>query len=261
MAKTYLDLLEESLPSPGHRMYEEWKQTALNAIERGCAIKRIVSGFSSVVYAKVLDVGCGEGGTSIAFAEEQETEVYALDIDYMRVIRSRVRAREEGTSINFLVADCLNMPFKPGIFDLVICNDVMEHVPKPERLTEEIYRTLKEKGVLFVTAPNAISPYSIIHDAHYGLFGVSLMPSRIGEFYVSKIRKSTSVYGVYEPFTYWSMRGLLARRFRVSECHRDYYSGKIEGRMQSLIANLPNTLLGFVVPTLVFICERSALSG
>ncbi len=70
MAKKYIELLEEELPPPKHKMYVMWRQYALNAIKKGRLLKRILSKFTSLNNIRILDVWCGKGGISIAFAEE-----------------------------------------------------------------------------------------------------------------------------------------------------------------------------------------------
>jgi len=113
---------------------------------------------------------------------------------------------KEQAPINFLIADGLNLPFKLGTFDIVICNDVIEHVPKPQQLAKEMYRSLRNGGFLYLSVPNGISPYSIIHDQHYDLFSLSLMPYRIGKYYLTKIRNINEEYDVYGPFNYWLLK-------------------------------------------------------
>jgi 2-polyprenyl-3-methyl-5-hydroxy-6-metoxy-1,4-benzoquinol methylase len=251
MTKSYLELLEETLPSPAHKNYKAWKQYALTAITRGLILRKIISKFVNVESARVLDVGCGDGGISIAFCKQGKTEMYGIDINPMGVYKSKVRAKEEEATINFLIADGLNLPFKLGAFDVVICNDVMEHVPKPRQLAKEVYRSLKNGGFLYLSVPNGISPDSIIHDAHYGLFVVSLMPHRIGKFYLTKIRKISEVYDVYGPFNYWLLRMILKGMFRIVDCYHEQPS-KVEG----LVRNLPDSVLRFVYPTITLICEK-----
>jgi 2-polyprenyl-3-methyl-5-hydroxy-6-metoxy-1,4-benzoquinol methylase len=105
MSKNYLKLLEESLPPPNHKMYDLWKQYALDAVKRGFVVKKIVSRFVDFSQGKILDIGCGEGGITIAFAK-CETDVCSVDIDRKRVYRSKVRAHEEGCAyVNFVIAD------------------------------------------------------------------------------------------------------------------------------------------------------------
>jgi predicted TPR repeat methyltransferase len=51
-------------------------------------------------------------------------------------------------------ADALSAGDWPGAFDVVVCADVLEHLPEPERLLARISRWLAPGGTLFVSLPN-----------------------------------------------------------------------------------------------------------
>ncbi len=46
-----------------------------------------------------------------------------------------------------------NQTFSDGVFDIVITQDVLEHVYNPQNVCEEIFRTLKDGGVHIFTVP------------------------------------------------------------------------------------------------------------
>jgi SAM-dependent methyltransferase len=49
--------------------------------------------------------------------------------------------------------DATILPFAGGCFDLVLCTEVLEHVPDPDATLKEIHRTLKQDGALVLTTP------------------------------------------------------------------------------------------------------------
>jgi SAM-dependent methyltransferase len=51
------------------------------------------------------------------------------------------------------VCDITAIPIEEGSFDCVICTEVLEHVPQPERVIQELARILKPGGLLALTAP------------------------------------------------------------------------------------------------------------
>ncbi|MFD7075638.1 class I SAM-dependent methyltransferase [Nocardioides sp. NPDC059952] len=51
------------------------------------------------------------------------------------------------------VCDITDIPVDDGSFDRVICNQVLEHVPEPEKAIGELYRVLKPGGRIFLSAP------------------------------------------------------------------------------------------------------------
>lgn len=52
-----------------------------------------------------------------------------------------------------IVADGTLLPVKEKCFDVVICTEVLEHVPYPHQILAEIARVLKSGGNLLLTAP------------------------------------------------------------------------------------------------------------
>jgi SAM-dependent methyltransferase len=57
-----------------------------------------------------------------------------------------------------IVADIESMPFDDGEVAAVICRSVLEHVRSPQRAVDEIARTLRPGGQLYLTVPS-IYPY------------------------------------------------------------------------------------------------------
>lgn len=49
--------------------------------------------------------------------------------------------------------DITNLTFKDSLFDMLITNDVLEHVPEYYKAYSEIYRVLKSGGILILTVP------------------------------------------------------------------------------------------------------------
>ncbi len=50
-------------------------------------------------------------------------------------------------------ADAKIMPFAKDTFDVVICGELLEHVPDPRLVLRDIYRVLKPAGKLLLTVP------------------------------------------------------------------------------------------------------------
>jgi SAM-dependent methyltransferase len=62
-----------------------------------------------------------------------------------------------------LVCDIVSMPVEKDSFDIVLCTEVLEHVPHPVDAIREMVRVLKPGGKLIITAPFT----SITHFAPY----------------------------------------------------------------------------------------------
>ncbi|MFC1935242.1 class I SAM-dependent methyltransferase [Chloroflexota bacterium] len=193
---TYRQLLEEFLPNKSSPLYKDNAEYAFTAIERGNLIADIVEKYTPVRGSKVLDLGCGEGGVAIAFAL-RGAEATALDISEGRIERMKVWASEHNVSVNGVIADALEIGLPSGQFDIVICNDLMEHVSQPQELAYEIYRLLKEHGYVYLSVPNKLAIFSFFRDSHLNLFGITWMPRWLAKIYAVKIRRRTTTYTVF----------------------------------------------------------------
>lgn len=103
----------------------------------------------------VLDVGCGpRPEVSIRLARPGRP-VVCSDISFGLVALARAATTRDGLEgLHFVVADAEALPFRAGAFALVLADDVIEHVPHPERLAGECARVVADGGVVSVSTPN-----------------------------------------------------------------------------------------------------------
>ncbi|MDC0835380.1 methyltransferase domain-containing protein [Geitlerinema sp. CS-897] len=110
---------------------------------------------------QVLDVGCGVGGSSLYLSRKYGTKATGITLSPVQVQRATERAAEAGrsSSLGFLVADALNVPFTDNSFDWVWSLESGEHMPDKTQFIEECYRLLKPGGT-FVLATWCHRPIS-----------------------------------------------------------------------------------------------------
>lgn len=65
------------------------------------------------------------------------------------------------------VSDICSIPVEDSCFDVVLCTEVLEHVPEPIRAIKEISRILKPGGTLLLTIPQR----SGLHQTPYHFYG------------------------------------------------------------------------------------------
>mmetsp|Transcript_36181 Transcript_36181/g.44259 ORF Transcript_36181/g.44259 Transcript_36181/m.44259 type:complete len:392 (-) Transcript_36181:180-1355(-) len=99
--------------------------------------------------AKVLDVGCGVGGTSRYLARQlgPDAEVTGITLSPNQVKRATELAVEQNTpNANFRVMNALDMEFDDDTFDVVWACESGEHMPDKEKYIQEMMRVLKPGG-------------------------------------------------------------------------------------------------------------------
>ena len=98
---------------------------------------------------RVLDIGCGLGGKTVAYAEAN-ARVTGVDLSEKNVAQCSAFARSRGVEASFAAGDAERLPFAGGSFDAVIANDSLEHFGNPERALVELARVLKPGGSIFL---------------------------------------------------------------------------------------------------------------
>jgi SAM-dependent methyltransferase len=96
--------------------------------------------------SRVLDVGCGTGGYSVAIAAATGASVTGLD----EAERFVARAREQPGPVEFVVGDAERLPFPDGSFDRVLFSLVLHQIGDPEAAIREGARVLVHGGLVLV---------------------------------------------------------------------------------------------------------------
>jgi SAM-dependent methyltransferase len=115
-----------------------------------------------VLHGRVLDAGCGGGGTALSLAEEADLAV-GLDLEArFRDAGTRLAAEKRTGKVAFVQGDGSRLPFRDAAFDLVFSHSVIEHVASAEAYLAECHRVLRPGGVLYLST----APYLSLSGAH-----------------------------------------------------------------------------------------------
>jgi len=97
--------------------------------------------------SNLLDIGCGNGFLLNEISKEIECNLYGIDA-----------FDQESKVFEYLKSDITqSLPFDDGTFDVIVLGEVIEHLPDPDFVLDEIYRVLKHSGKLIVSTPNLAS--------------------------------------------------------------------------------------------------------
>jgi len=118
----------------------------------------------------VLDVGCGRGAYSedpvpyrknLRILKGKVAKVIGIDVDQS--------AQDNPLLDEFLLIQGASWPVESNSIDLIVCDNVLEHIEKPVQFFGEIHRVLRNGGFLCIRTPNRWS---------YIALAATLIPNR-----------------------------------------------------------------------------------
>ncbi|KHN49887.1 bifunctional 2-polyprenyl-6-hydroxyphenol methylase/3-demethylubiquinol 3-O-methyltransferase UbiG [Pectobacterium fontis] len=103
---------------------------------------------------KVLDVGCGGGILAESMAREG-ADVTGLDMGAEPLQVARLHALESGVTVNYVQETVeAHALAHPGLYDVVTCMEMLEHVPDPQSVVQACAKLVKPGGHVFFSTIN-----------------------------------------------------------------------------------------------------------
>jgi SAM-dependent methyltransferase len=96
---------------------------------------------------RVLDAGCG---SRRPVARDPDLFVVGLDI-------SKEALTQNAGLDERILGDLQDYPLPPESFEEILCQDVLEHLPEPERALSNLAQALAPGGMLTIGVPNLLS--------------------------------------------------------------------------------------------------------
>ncbi|XP_047492053.1 phosphomethylethanolamine N-methyltransferase-like [Penaeus chinensis] len=104
---------------------------------------------------RVLDVGCGTGGSAFYMARHYGVHVHGVDLstNMIHIAIERQGKLEEPLKkrLQFEISDILTVDYEQETYDVIYSRDSIFHIPEKQKLFQHIYRWLRPGGVLFLT--------------------------------------------------------------------------------------------------------------
>ena len=222
---------------------------------------------------RVLDVGCGSGRHTAAAYRLPGAVVVGVDTVDSELAAARKRlalhqrlGEHGGGRWALCAADGLHLPFGDGCFDLVICAEVLEHVPAHDRAVAEITRVLRTGGDLVVSVPRrgperlcwALSDqYAPAEGGHIRIYRKADLIALLEDAGLS-VWSEHHAHGLHTP--YWWLKCLLGPRREDSPLVGLYHrfltwDMMAKPRLTQFLERLLNPILG---KSLVVYCRKPA---
>jgi len=164
-------------------------------------VRKLIDDFFNKIRSRVaaahanhlLDAGCGEGMTLQRLGDLVPEEVTGFDINPECVAYTKSLF----PSAEITQEDIYNLPYPTSSFELIICLEVMEHLPDPEAALTSLHRVASDRLI-----------FSVPHEPYF----------QIGSFLRGKYWRSLGNHP--EHVNHWSpasFKALLSRHFKEVE--------------------------------------------
>ena len=110
-----------------------------------------------------LDYGSGIGSDALVFAEAG-FDITLADVSDVLLGFAAFRCRKRGARVRTIDLKKASLP--SGSFDVVLCLDVLEHIPEPLPIVRNIRRAMREDALLMMHAPFGDDPEHPMHVVH-----------------------------------------------------------------------------------------------
>jgi tocopherol O-methyltransferase len=142
-----------------------WDETTRNHSESLLNMNRVLaSNLRPEAGDKILDCGCGVGGTAMWMAEHYDVDVTGITVTPDQVVRGNRYAAERGLDkrVRIALQDYCQMAFPDETFDLVYGLESVNYAPSKRQYLSEAFRVLKPGGRIVVQdgfrADRALTP-------------------------------------------------------------------------------------------------------
>lgn len=139
-------------------------------------VRELLEAFQSIPKdARVIEVGSGAHGLIFCFDGDRRVGVDPLAVDYSGLFPVWQRRAPTVAAVGE------SLPFRDRSFDVVICDNVVDHAESPSEIVRELVRILAPGGLLYFTVNIHHPLYSVAAGMHSSWRAVGL-PYEIGPF-------------------------------------------------------------------------------
>ncbi len=161
---------------------------------------------------KILDVGCGTGGTTIRL--KRFGEVYGGDYSFSALQHSSKLGLKNLARIGIY-----DLPFPSETFDVITILDALEHIEHDDKVLFELKRILKKDGMILITVPAYQFLWSD-HDValdHYRRYNSKSISELLSKTRLEPIRISYMITFLFPLLATFRLLSKLKRREKPPE--------------------------------------------
>lgn len=177
--------------------------------------------------SRILDLGSGVGSFVVA-CRRCGLRAFGLEPDRIgqgAKITSVQIANRRLVEPVFVSGVGEQLPFPDACFDVVVMNQVIEHVANQAMVAREAARVVRDGGVIYVACPN----YLRFYEPHYKILWAPLLPKVLGRIYLGLRGRSPAMLNQLTYTTNRRLRSLLTALgpdYTVVDLHREQFMRK-----------------------------------
>lgn len=147
----------------GERMQESQQESnemmsPENALSKAqCLLVKALAG----KFVRIYEAGGGSSSV-LPLASFEGYKITVVDIDEVQLQHNKYADEK-------ILGDIETQSFPPNSFDLVVCHNVIEHLPAADKALKQFYSAVAPGGLVFVSAPNPESLFGMVtkHSPHW----------------------------------------------------------------------------------------------
>jgi 2-polyprenyl-3-methyl-5-hydroxy-6-metoxy-1,4-benzoquinol methylase len=140
---------------------------------------------------RVLNAGCGSGEMNVLLSKNNTWQIDAIDVDEEAIkLSESLKSKFKISNINIKKIEIENL-ISMAKYDIIVCNDVLEHIEDDRAAIKKLNELLKTDGILCISVP-ALNLLFGYHDemlGHYRRYNKKNLKEKLaGLFEVKKCR-------------------------------------------------------------------------
>jgi ubiquinone/menaquinone biosynthesis C-methylase UbiE len=146
--------------NPFHKIYERKRVETL-------AAARVI--LADRPDARALDIGGGMGRIAVPLAMTHNVILCDISESMLNLARAAAVSSSAATRLQTQVVDASQpLPYGDQSFDLIVCLDLLVHLPDPQTALHELFRTLKPGGKAIIDNSNSVPLWTLFYPSYVG---------------------------------------------------------------------------------------------
>jgi ubiquinone/menaquinone biosynthesis C-methylase UbiE len=110
-------------------------------------LNEVIDASSKLKEGILLEVGVGSGRVALPLLRETTLQFAGIDLSKEMLRIAQMKMLPYKQRFNLLMGDAEHLPFRNGVFDVIICMSTLHYFSFPKTILAEFSRALKERGI------------------------------------------------------------------------------------------------------------------